>query len=359
MSADKRLAADNVLAFEAITASGHYVTANERQNPDLFWALKGGGPASFAVILSVTMKTFPDIPSAGATLYINSTHTTDSNVWWNGTETFHKWSNHFVDNGLYVYFELMPFTLRARPFVGIGKTKAELQTVVQPFLDELTAKGVPFEFAIKDFPTFYDLYVDLFEAESAGSSALTGGWMFNHHDVATNNDGIIDAFKTVLAPRPDAFGFMIGHLFNPGYGAPTSNSASHPAWRNATDFIISALVVPVGSSLAQKADLQNLLTNTMDEALRQASTSGCTYVNEVSFLPFPSAAPSTWAYSQLHSQADPYQDNWQSHFWGSEYPKLRALRYKWDPLGVFYAVSTPGTEGWDVIEDGTRLCRKL
>jgi hypothetical protein len=257
------------------------VTANERQNPDLFWALKGGGPASFAVILSVTMKTYPDIPSAGATLYINSTHTLDSDLIWDGTATFHKWSNHFVDNGLYVYFEIFPLTFRVRPFVAIGKTTAELQTIVQPLLDELTAKGVPFDFVTKDFPTFYDLYVDLFEPEAAGGTALTGGWMFNHEDVATNNDGIIEALKTVQAPGPDLFGFMIGHLFNPGYGAPESNSATHPAWRNATDFIIAALPVPVDASLAQKAELQNILTNTMDEALRQASTSGCTYVNEV------------------------------------------------------------------------------
>ncbi|SPQ27115.1 b080c8bd-97fb-40e4-98c9-4cd3d3d8c9e4 [Thermothielavioides terrestris] len=333
----KGFSADNVLAFEAITASGHYVTANEAQNPDLFWALKGGGPASFAVILSVTMKTFPDVRSAGATLYINSTLTTDPDVWWNGTAIFHKWSNHFVDNGLYVYWELSPMTFRARPFVGIGKTSAELRRVMQPFLDELAAKGVPFEFAIKDFPTFYDLYIDLFEDEAAGGSALTGGWMFNHEDVATNNDGIVDAFKTVLSPRADLFGFMIGHLFNPGYGAPRGSSATHPAWRNATDFVIASISVPTNATRAQKADLQSVMTNTMESALRKASTSGCTYVNE----------------------ADPYQRDWQSHFWGEQYPALRALRRKWDPLGVFYATSTPGTEEWEVIEDGTRLCRKL
>ena len=258
------------------------MTANERLNPDLFWALKGGGPASFAVILSVTMKTFPDLPSAGATLYINTTHTFNQDVWWNGTAIFHKWSSFFVDQGLYVYFEVFPFTFRVRPFVAIGKTTAQLQTIVQPFLNELTAKGVPYEFAIKSFPTFYNLYVDLFEPEASGSSALTGGWMFNHNDVANNNNGIIDAFKTVMFPRADLVGLMVGHLFNPGYGAPQSNSATHPAWRNATDFIISILPVPDGASLAQKADLQNVLTNTMDAALRRASTSGCTYVNEVS-----------------------------------------------------------------------------
>ncbi|GAB1312586.1 hypothetical protein MFIFM68171_02796 [Madurella fahalii] len=333
----KGFSADNVLAFEAVTSSGHYVTANQQKNPDLFWALKGGGPASFAVILSVTMKTFPDIPSAGAELYINTTHTVDPDLWWNGIIAFHKWSNHFVDNGLYVYFEMFPFTFRARPFVAIGKTADELTAIMQPFLNELATLGVPYDLNTKEFPTFYDLYVDLFENEAAGSSALTGGWMFNHEDVANNNDGIIEAFKRVLSPRPDLFGFMIGHLFNPGYGAPQSNSATHPSWRNATNFIIAALPVPVGASLAEKAGLQNVLTNTIDEALRQASTSGCTYVNE----------------------ADPYQPNWQSAFWGSEYPKLRALRWKWDPLGVFYAVATPGTERWEVIENGTRLCRRL
>jgi hypothetical protein len=38
---------------------------------------------------------------------------------------------------------------------------------------------------------------------------------------------------------------------------------------------------------------------------------------------------------------------------------LKDLRKKWDPQGVFYAVSTPGTEDWEVIEYGTRLCKKI
>ncbi|KAK3358541.1 hypothetical protein B0T24DRAFT_494709, partial [Lasiosphaeria ovina] len=158
----KGMSVDNVLAFDVITAAGDYLAVNAQQNADLFWALKGGGPASFAVILSVTMKTFPDLASSGATLYVNGT-----TLWVDGLDVFHKWSNHFVDNGLYVYYEMMPFTLRARPFVGIGKTMAELQEMLQPFLDELTARGVPFEFAIKSYPTFFDLYHDLFEAENA------------------------------------------------------------------------------------------------------------------------------------------------------------------------------------------------
>ncbi|KAM5347626.1 hypothetical protein ACJ41O_007450 [Fusarium nematophilum] len=139
--------ADNVLAFEAVTTSGQYVAANADQNADLFWALKGGGPSTYAVILSVTIKTFSDVRSTGAT----------------GVSILHKWANRFVDNGLYAYVEVLAgHFLRVRPFVA-GQSTAELQAILDPFLAELRERVVPFDFTIKEFPTFFDLYLDLFE----------------------------------------------------------------------------------------------------------------------------------------------------------------------------------------------------
>ncbi len=58
-------------------------------------------------------------------------------------------------------------------------------------------------------------------------------------------------------------------------------------------------------------------------------------------------------------QADPTMPNWQQAFWGSNYNQLKQIRKKWDPNGVLYAVSTPGTESWEVIQDGTKLCKRL
>lgn len=57
-------------------------------------------------------------------------------------------------------------------------------------------------------------------------------------------------------------------------------------------------------------------------------------------------------------QADPYQKNWQKAFWGNIYSDLKKLKAKWDPEGLLYAISTPGTEDWEVIEYGTRLCKR-
>jgi hypothetical protein len=52
------LAANNVEAFEAVTADGRLVRADAGHQTDLFWALRGGG-GSFAVVTAVELRLFP------------------------------------------------------------------------------------------------------------------------------------------------------------------------------------------------------------------------------------------------------------------------------------------------------------
>ncbi|MGW0876926.1 FAD-binding oxidoreductase [Streptomyces sp. NPDC002740] len=49
------LAVDNLLGVELVTAEGHRVHANADENPDLFWALHGGG-GNFGIATSLTLK---------------------------------------------------------------------------------------------------------------------------------------------------------------------------------------------------------------------------------------------------------------------------------------------------------------
>jgi FAD/FMN-containing dehydrogenase len=49
------LACDNLLAVELVTADGRVVNASAEENPDLFWAMRGGG-GNFGVVCSLTFQ---------------------------------------------------------------------------------------------------------------------------------------------------------------------------------------------------------------------------------------------------------------------------------------------------------------
>src|SRR5580704_1625495 len=55
------LAAGGLLEAEVATADGKIRVANACNNPDLFWALKGGGGGSYGVVCTLTLR-IHDLP---------------------------------------------------------------------------------------------------------------------------------------------------------------------------------------------------------------------------------------------------------------------------------------------------------
>ena len=51
------LACDSVLSMEVVDAAGHIFNASAQENPDLFWALRGGGNGSFGVVTKFNFRT--------------------------------------------------------------------------------------------------------------------------------------------------------------------------------------------------------------------------------------------------------------------------------------------------------------
>jgi FAD/FMN-containing dehydrogenase len=62
------LACDNLLSVDLVTAEGREVTASEDENPELFWALHGGG-GNFGIATSLTFRLY-ELPSVTLALLL-------------------------------------------------------------------------------------------------------------------------------------------------------------------------------------------------------------------------------------------------------------------------------------------------
>jgi hypothetical protein len=82
LSSTYGLGVDNVLEIEIVTPNGVLQTANRCTNPDLFWALRGGGGGTFGVITSVTMKAYPSPQNSMHTFTLTQTNPNNLTGYW-------------------------------------------------------------------------------------------------------------------------------------------------------------------------------------------------------------------------------------------------------------------------------------
>lgn len=56
------LMVDNAIEFDVVTADGKFRTINEYSDPDLFWAMRGGGGGTYAVLVNYRFQAHPAVP---------------------------------------------------------------------------------------------------------------------------------------------------------------------------------------------------------------------------------------------------------------------------------------------------------
>lgn len=75
------VAADNVLEWEVVTATGEHLVATPEENSDLYWALSGGGGGTYAVVLSMTSRLHDDGLVGGGYISFDDTAIGNDKFW--------------------------------------------------------------------------------------------------------------------------------------------------------------------------------------------------------------------------------------------------------------------------------------
>lgn len=332
LSTNYGLAADNLLQYEVVTASGAHLNVSRTEDSDLFWALAGGGGGTYAVVVSATVKAFPAVTVGGGTITIVAALTSQENFTAAVTD-FHAMVPAMIDLGAAVSYELSSAYFVLDPITVINSNASYVENVVMaPWLARLSELGItPYS---QTFTTlsYYEHY-----------AAYIGPLPEGHLDVEAYQFGSRLIPRSLLEDDPASFGEVLANITALGVtsaGSVSSYTTSdewnsvNPAWRDAVMQL--QLTMPWDESLPfdDNVEVQSEITDDIVPQLVAITPDSGAYVNEASFM-----------------EAD-----WKTTFFGSHYSALLAIKNKWDPSGLFYAYKGVGSDAWTVAADG-RMCR--
>ena len=117
------LAADQTMEWEVVTADGDCLIASPTRNANLYWTLSGGGGGTFAIVVSLTVKAYPDLMNSAANLTFSSVGVS-ADSFWSVIETFQSSLPSLVDAGAVVVFFLTNESFVLGPLQGSGMSRA-------------------------------------------------------------------------------------------------------------------------------------------------------------------------------------------------------------------------------------------
>ncbi|KIJ69685.1 hypothetical protein HYDPIDRAFT_78799 [Hydnomerulius pinastri MD-312] len=330
------LGADRIIEVELVTADGQIRTVNRYQDADLFWAVSGGGPGSWGIIISATVETLPEMAVSASLLMVEPNPAQDAKAL--GIEFISlvgKYQNEWINSGIttsFVFFQdkyilsfywptpsaplsiFYPFfedlnALSGNYTVASNETASPMwpsvtaaeQQNIGPFFDSTSFYGATTELASRLVP---QPYLEPSKPESIAKVA-EAIWEGLQTINAVLKDGPAGTLTTETAA------FILGDM-PAGTRDRSMATGANPALYEASWHITFASAWTVGVS--RETD------ETLVEAIHRATD------------PL-SALGLTGSYQ---NEGSAWEENWQEAFFGHKYPSLLKIKQKYDPKNCMW-----------------------
>jgi len=353
-------AASSLLEAEVVTADGQVRIANAFTNPDLFWAIKGGGGGSFGVVTHMTLRTHA-LPEYFGGVFGDITANSDA-----AFKTLVARFIAFYRERLFNAHWGEQVSLREGrqlhlSMVFQGLDRAQAQAAWAPFLDWVRASS---DYSFKE-PTFMAVPARRFwdadfwsktapgimvKDEREGAPSHHAVWQGDRGQVGWHIHGYESTWLPAALLEEGAQARLVDALcaasqqwwvelhFNKGIaGAPADtlervrNTATHPGVVDAFALAIIAgggdpawPGMPGAQIDEDRARKRAAKIRSAMDVLRKAAPDAGTYVSESDF----------------------FQQRWQETYWGPNYARLLKIKQRYDPDGLFTVRHGVGSEDW-------------
>ncbi|GLI81848.1 hypothetical protein PoHVEF18_010240 [Penicillium ochrochloron] len=333
------LMADNAVEFEVVTTSGDIRIINQCNDPDLFWAMRGGGGGTYAILTKYRVQVYPSLPIhtytfmanfTGVGYYTNAT----KNVALREIITAHarnqlEWSAQLV-TGQVEYF---PEKLAVSLVLPYGDDGSKLRAATRSFAEFLSNRT---DLSVSENVYIsYPNYADYLNVTAARAKVTEPSGIFSllatrliPRTVFTTDDTIDELVEGVLQAMATSRSLLNLTGTQIVSETPVTNldkdqlSSAHPAWRDAIWHVILA------GEWLEPLSKEELETTTggflkMLDPLKQLSPGGGAYLNEAHYL----------------------EPDWQQTYFGSFYEKLLDIKNKFDPTHLLDCYKCVGWRG--------------
>jgi len=362
------LAGANLIEAEVVTADGEVRIANACSNPDLFWALKGGG-GGFGVVTRVTLLTHA-LPEFLGGVFATIKASSD--------EAYRRLISKIMEFYAQALFNphwgeqlgFAPDGVLSIFMVLQGLDQQQAEATWRPFFDWVSASGQ--DFSIVSAPRiiseparrFWDpaalktapgLVIsddrpgapadNIFWASNLGEAgrvwhAYQSAWLPQSLLAGDQRERLAEALFAAAKHRG------VSLHFNKGLAGATadaiaaaSDTAMNPAVADAFALAISGAGGPPAYPDVPGHEPDAAVAQSEAEAVGKS-------MDEIRKL-LPRVGSYVW-------ETDYFQPHWQEAFWGVNYDRLLAVKGKYDPDGLFFLHHGVGSEDWSA--DGfTRL----
>ena len=350
-------AAAGLLEAEIVTADGQVRIVNEWNDPDLFWAIKGGGGGTFGVVTRVTLRTHA-LPMFFGAAWGNVRARSDA--------AFARLVARFIAHyqaalfnpywGEHVHFrtdDVLEIDMLSQ-----GLDAAQVAAAWAPFFDWVKAKPDDFEMSEALGTGAWDArswwHADkksmlrdprasapAHHAWSKGDQGEVGIFLHGYDSLwlpasllqAEQQQALVEA--VVAASRHQMVRFHFGKGLagaTPEARAAARQTATNPAMIDAFTLVIIAEGErpPAYPGMARAAiDLV--------AARKQARNIG------LAAAAMRQIAPHAGSYV---SESNYFNADWRAAYWGDNYARLRAVKRRYDPDGLFVVHHGVGSEAW-------------
>ena len=350
-------AAAGLLEAEIVTADGVVRMVNACMNPDLFWALKGGGGGSWGVVTKLTLRTheLPEFFGYSEGTIKAKTDAAFQRLIARFVRFYHDslFNPHWGES-----VKIKPDNTLELSMVCQGLDNEQAADVWKPFFDWAKNSN---EYSASDLDAgsgHARAWWDVEARKKRGSDAMISdprpGALVSHAWWSGDKDQVsafLHGFESIWLPasllRSSKQAVLVEALFaasrrwevelhfNKGLaGAPADavaaarDTATNPAVLDAFALAIIANGGPLripGQPFDESVAHQH--ARAVDEAaaeLRKIAPVPGSYVSESNY----------------------FNESWQQAFWGNNYQRLLAVKAKYDPDGLFFVHHGVGSEAW-------------